>query len=317
MKSKSKLTENNILLKRKRQRIFRENLTLFMLALPAVLLIFVFDLLPIPGKLIAFKNYVPRLGIWKSEWVGFENFKYLLKLQDLQRILRNTILYSLWFLVVDFVAGPLYALLMYHLKNRFAGGVYRTIMQIPRFLSYVLVSYVTYAFLSPYYGIFNQIIEAAGGEAVKWYAVPEVWPLILTIVRQWVGIGAGFLIYYSILLGIDENLFEAALIDGANTWQKCWHIAIPAMMPMLCMNLIFGIGGILDSNMGLHYNITRSAGELYETTDVVTTYVYRGLMSADFGRSAAVGLLTSVVSLILLIAANAVVRKLSPEHAIF
>lgn len=311
------LDEQQIAIKRKKQRIFRENLTLTMLVLPAVICILVFDLIPIPGNLVAFKKYVPRLGIFGSEWNGFESFKFIFQTQDLWRILRNTILYSVWFLVVDFVMGPLYALLMYHLKSRRAGNVYKTIMQIPRFLSYVIVSYITYSFLSSTYGILNQVIEAVGGEGINWYQRAEFWPFILTLVRHWMGIGGGFLLYYSVLLGIDENLFEAAILDGANTWQKCRYIAIPAMMPLLCMNLIFGVGSVLNSNMELHYNIPGNSGYLYETTDVISTYVYRGLMSGDFSRSAAVGLMTSAVGLVLLVSANAIVRKLSPENAIF
>lgn len=318
MKIKTKeLTENRLVLQRKRRRDFRANLSLFMLTLPMLVLLILFHFIPIPGNLVAFKDYVPRLGIFKSEWSGFDNFKFIFQSQDLARILRNTILYSLWFLLVDFVMGPMFAVFMFHLKSRRAGNVYKTIMQIPRFFSYVIVGYLTYIFLSPAYGVANQIIQAFGGEAIEWYREPGGWPIILTVVRQWVGIGGGFLIYYSILLGIDSELFDAARIDGAGTLKKVWYIAIPEMMPLLCMNLIFGVGGILGSNMDLHHVITRNSGYLFETTDVLSTYLYRGLMGGQFERSAAVGLMTSLVGMILLLIANGIVRKLSPENAMF
>ena len=317
MNEDTKTLTAEALKKSKKRRIFRDNMTLFSMSLPALVCVIIFGYLPMVGILIAFKDYVPRLGILGSKWVGLDNFKFIFQTQDLKRILRNTLAYSFWFLAVDTVMGPLYALLMYHLKSRRAGKAYQTIMQLPRFFSIVIVSYITYAFLSPSYGIINQAITALGGEAVEWYREPGYWPLILTIVRQWMGIGAGFLIYYSTLLGVDEALFDAATVDGANVWQKCWHVALPAMKPLICLNLIFGVGGVLGSNFGLHYNITQSSGFLFETTDVLGTYVYRGLMSGELSRSTAVGLLTSVCGLILLLTTNAIVRKVSPENSMF
>lgn len=317
MNESTQAVSAEVLKRNKRKRIFKDNLTLFTMSLPSVVCMIIFGYLPMVGLVIVFKDYAPRLGIFGSKWVGLENFKFIFHTQDLWRILRNTVLYSIWWLIVDTVMGPLYALLMYHLKCRRAGKVYQTIMQIPRFFSIVIVSYMTYAFLSPTYGILNQIITGLGGDAVSWYQEAALWPLILTIVRQWMGIGGGFLIYYSILLGVDDNLFDAAIMDGANTFQKCWHIAIPAMLPMICMNLIFAIGGILGGDFGLHYNITQSSGFLFETTDIIGTYVYRGLMSGDMSRSAAIGFLTSIIGLVLLLTSNAIVRKVSPENAIF
>ena len=317
MNEDAELLSREVLKKNKKRRIFRDNMTLFSMSLPALICVVIFGYLPMFGLVIAFKDYVPRLGIFGSKWVGLDNFKFIVQTQDLTRILRNTIAYSIWFLIVDLVMGPLYALLMYHLKSRRAGKVYQTVMQLPRFFSIVVVSYITYAFLSPSYGIINQVITALGGEAVEWYRGPEYWPLILTIVRHWMGIGGGFLLYYSTLLGVDSGLFDAATIDGANTLQKCWHVALPALKPLMCMNLIFGIGGVLGGNFGLHYNITQSSGFLFETTDIVQTYVYRGLMSGELSRSTAVGLLTGVIGLILLLSANAIVRKVSPENSLF
>ncbi len=303
--------------KTRRKRIFKENLHLFLLTLPGLIFLLIFNYLPMSGIVIAFKRYVPRLGIWGSEWVGLDNFEFFFKSPDLLRLIRNTALYGASFLIVDIIGGILLALLLYHLTNKVALKAYKSIIMLPRFLSVIVVSFITYALLSPSYGIINQVIKALGGEPISWYAEPGYWPVILIIVHIWMTIGAGCLLYYATLVGIDKSLFEAASVDGATVLQKCRYVALPALKPVICMNLTFGVGGLVSVDMGLFDAVPRAQGLLFPTTDVINTYVYRGLLNGDIERPAAVGLAQSVIILVLILIVNAIIRKVSPENSMF
>lgn len=318
MRSNSKtLSNRDLMLRSKKRRIFKDNLILFLMAFPGIICVVIFKYLPMPNLALAFKDFVPRLGVWGSRWVGFDNFKFIFMTDDLQRIIRNTVSYGCFFLIWDIVVGILAALLLYHLTSKRASNIYKMIMQFPRFLSVVVVSYLAYGFLSPTYGIVNQMITAAGGEAVQWYREAGYWPVILTIVHTWMTVGANCLLYYATLLSIDSSLFEAASVDGANTLQKCWHIAIPALKPVICMNLTFGMGSIFGGNLDLFYNIPLSHGELFSTTQTIDTYVFRALLGGEISRPTAVGLLQAVIALVLVLTFNAVMRRISPEDAMF
>lgn len=318
MGSKTKaLSNSDLMLRSKKKRIFKDNLTLFLMALPGIISVIIFKYLPMPNLVLAFKDYIPRRGVWGSEWVGFENFKFIFMTDDLQTIVRNTVSYGCFFLIWDIIVGIVVALLLYHLTSKRASNLYKMIMQFPRFLSIVVVSYLAYGFLSPTYGIVNQIITATGGDAVQWYREAGYWPVILTIVRTWITMGANCLLYYATLLSIDSSLFEAASIDGATTLQKCWYVAIPALKPVICMNLTFGMGSIFGGNLDLFYNIPLSHGELFSTTQNIDTYVFRALLGGEISRPTAVGLMQAVIALVLVLVFNAIMRKISPDDALF
>lgn len=204
-----------------KKMVIKENLSLFLLTLPGLILVFLFNYLPMGGVVIAFKNYVPRKGIWGSDWIGFDNFKFFFTSQDALRTIRNTVLYSIDFLVVDLIVGVGIALLLYHLQKGAYLKIYHTIILIPRFISIIIISFISYSILSPSYGVLNSLIKFLGGEAIQWYNEPLYWPVILTIVHIWQIAGSGCLYYYAALVGIDESLFEAASLDGATTLQKC------------------------------------------------------------------------------------------------
>lgn len=300
-----------------KKSVFKNNLQLFLLALPGMLFVILFKYVPMGGIVIAFKKYMPRIGLFQSPWVGFDNFKFFFTSQDAGRTIRNTILYSIDFLVVDLVIGVGMALLLYHIRNQRMLKVYHTIILIPRFISMVIVAIIVYALLSPGYGIVNQVITALGGEGVAWYSKPTYWPFILNITYVWKHLGSGCLYYYAALVGMDEGLFEAAAIDGANTWQKCWHIAIPSLIPIMTMMTILGIGGLFSGDMGLFYQVPMDQGILYPATDIINTYTYRALLGGSLEKSAAVNLFQSVIGLILVLSANAITRKVSPENSMF
>lgn len=301
----------------KKRRAFFDNLTLFLLTLPGLAFLLLFNYAPMFGVVIAFKKYQPLKGIFGSEWIGLDNFRFFFNSQDALRTIRNTVLYAVDFLILDLVLGVLMALLLYHLHSKVMLKTYHTIILLPRFLSIVIISFMVYALLSPSYGVLNQIIQAFGGQSVQWYSEPKYWPAILTLVHCWQIAGSGCLYYYAALVAVDESLFEAATIDGANTLQKCWHIAIPSLIPIMVIMTTLGIGNLFSGDMGLFYQVPKNQGILYETTDIINTYTYRALLGGTLEKSTAVGLFQSVVGLVLVLITNGITRKISPENSMF
>lgn len=295
----------------------RYNLTLLAMCIPGLICLFLFSYLPMGGIIIAFKKYAPMKGLFGSAWCGLDNFKFFFTSQDAFRTIRNTVLYSVAFLVSDLFFGVLIAILLYNLRSRRGLKTYNTIIMIPRFMSIVVVSYVAYSVLSPGNGVLNKIIVALGGEGISWYTQSQYWPCILLIVHIWMTLGSGCLYYYSALTSIDPTLYEAARIDGANVLQETWHVSIPELIPIMVMMTILGIGGLFSGDMGLFYNVPKNQGVLYPTTDIINTYVYRSLISGSLAKSAAVGLFQSIVGLILVLTTNGIVRKVSPENSMF
>lgn len=318
MKSKAiKSTENNSGKNSRHAATRKYNRTLLGLCIPGIISLILFNYLPMCGIIIAFKDYNPIKGIFKSKWIGLDNFKYFFLSQDAFRTIRNTLLYSVEFLILDLVFGVLVAVLLYNLKSAKGVKIYHTIMLIPRFISIIVIAYMAYGFLNPTRGILNEIIKHFGGTEVSWYTEPAYWPAIITVVYIWKSLGAGCLYYYAALTGIDTALFEAAEIDGANVLQKTWHVAVPELIPIMVMTTILGIGAIFQGDIGLFYNVPRNTGLLYEATDIINTYTYRALLGGSLEKSAAVGLFQSIVGFILVVSTNAIIRKISPENSMF
>ena len=296
----------------------KETLELFLLTLPAIILLIIFAYWPMFGIIVAFKRFNPNAGILGSEWVGFENFEFFFTSQDAWRVLRNTVLYGIDFQIVGLICSLAVAILMYNVKSKFALKFYQTSMILPKFISMVLVAYITYAVLNPVSGVANRIITTFGGNPIEWYSDPKYWPFILTIVEVWKTVGMSSIMYYAAMMGIDETLFEAARIDGATRWQEIRYIMIPELGSIICTMLILGMGTLISGDFGLFYQVPMNLGILYPTTDIINTYTFRGLMSAtNWGMTSAVGLFQSVVSLILIVGSNLIIKKIEPENSMF
>ena len=297
---------------------FKRRIPYILLSLPAMLYLFIFNYLPMFGIVLAFKDYRPALGIMKSKWVGLEYFKYFFTSNDAVRVLRNTILYNLVFLfVIGLFFGMLLAILLYEIRSKFCNKLYQTSMLLPFFLSSVIITAICYMVLSPTSGFLNTMLKALGMSPVKWYAESKYWPAILIIVETWQQAGFASLYFYAALLSIDTSLFEAASLDGAKRLKQIWYISIPELKPMACITIIMRLGQILSADFGLFYQVPMNQGALYPATDVLSTYVLRGLQGGAYGATAAVGLFQSVVGLILVLGSNAVIKKISPENAMF
>ncbi|BCJ98356.1 ABC transporter permease [Anaerocolumna chitinilytica] len=317
--AKTRKEQANLTINRKsRWRTFRDNFELSVMLVPGIIFFLVFSYLPMLGVVIAFKDYRNNLGILGSKWVGFRNFKFFFTSQDAWRIARNTIGYGLAFIILGIICSVAIAILLYEIKNRLALKFYQTTMILPHFLSWVIVGYITYILLEPNMGILNQILQFFGMKSVDWYLEPKYWVIILPIVNVWKTVGLNCIMYYAALMGIDEQLFEAATVDGASKWKQIRYITIPSLVPLMIVLTILHVGNIIKGDFGLFYNIPRNVGLLYPTTDIIDTYIYRGLQTGDdIGITTAVGLFQSFVGLIMVVTTNKIVKKISPENSLF
>lgn len=304
--------------KKSRWKEFKDNAELSVMLIPGLILLIVFSYIPMVGIIIAFKDYRNNLGIFGSAWNGFENFKFFFQSQDAWRIFRNTVGYGMLFIVTTLIAAVFIAILLYEVKRKIALKFYQTSMILPHFLSWVIVGYITYMLLEPNMGVINQIIRFFGGDGVQWYSEPKYWPVILPIVNLWKNIGLKMVMYYAALMAIDEELFEAAQIDGANRFKQIIYITLPSLVPLMTILTILDVGNIIRGDFGLFYNIPRDVGLLYPTTDIIDTYLYRGLRTGDdIGITTAVGLFQSVIGFVMVVGTNLIVKKVAPENSLF
>ena len=285
------------------------------MALPAFLILFFIMYVPMAGLVMAFKNFDYSKGIWASPWCGLDNFKFLLASKStFITMTRNTLMYYVIFTALGTFLNVVLAIAIDQFVFKKAAKTMQTLMIIPVFISYAAVQFIVYAFISTDTGILNKTL----GMNIRFYSTASWWPLILTIVKMWNSVGYGSVLYMSVLAGIDTELYEAAEIDGANKWQKIWHITLPALIPMVTVMLLLSVGNIMRSDTGLFYQVTRNSGVFYPTTQVSDSYVLNALFkNSNFGFTAAPSFFQSVVGLLLMLFANGMVRKISPENALF
>lgn len=285
------------------------------MALPAFLILFFIMYVPMAGLVMAFKNFDYTLGIWKSPWNGIDNFKFLLASKaTFVTMTRNTLLYYIVFTALGTFLNVVLAIAIDQFIFKKMAKTMQTIMIIPVFISYAAVQFIVYAFISTDTGIINHTMDAN----IRFYSMASYWPVILTIVKMWNSVGYGSVLYMSVLAGIDTELYEAAEIDGANKWQKIWHITIPALIPMITVMLLLSVGSIMKSDTGLFYQVTRNSGVLYPTTQVIDSYVLNAIFkNSNFGFTAATSFFQSVVGLLMMLFANGMVRKIAPDNALF
>ncbi|MEV5027036.1 ABC transporter permease [Paenibacillus sp. LPE1-1-1.1] len=305
---------------RKRKNQYRKYAPLLIMMIPGLLYMLINNYLPMLGIVIAFKDVNFAKGILQSDWVGFANFEYLFKTTDAYIITRNTILYNLVFIILGTVLSLAAAILLNEIKSKVLVKAYQSIITLPHLISMVIVGYLGFAFLSPDTGFLNKTVLPWLGieEGISWYTENKYWPWILTLVHFWKAIGYSSIVYFAALLGIDEEYYEAARLDGATRWQQIRHITLPIIVPVITMLTLLNIGRIFYSDFGLFYQVPMNSGALFESTSTIDTYVFRGLMgSGDIGMSTAAGVYQSIVGFILVIVANLVVRRANKDNALF
>lgn len=293
------------------------------MVIPGVIWSVLFFYIPVFGNVIAFKDFRFHpdgffASVFHSEWVGFDNFKFLFATKDAYLITRNTVLYNAAFIIFGLIAAVTLAIVMSMLRSAERIKRFQTMMLFPHFLSWVIISFFVYSFLSPDKGVINSIIVRFGADPINWYNAPKYWPFILLFIGVWKGIGYNSVVYFAAIMGIDPTYYEAAIVDGANKWQQIRHVTIPQLLPLISILMILAVGNIFRADFGLFYQVPRGSGALYNVTMVLDTYVYQGLkVSGDLGMSTAAGLYQSSVGTALLLTTNAIVRKLDPESALF
>lgn len=322
VKQKIQFREQTAIKKGKR-KLTTSDLQLYSLCAIPVLLVFIFSYLPMAGIIIAFKNYKFDLGVFGSPWVGFSNFEIFFKSNVFTQLIWNTLSNNFLFIIFGIASSLLVAILLFELKSRNATKVFQTLLITPHFMSWVIVSYMVYAILNTNYGYLNQIFQMLGMEKVDWYSRPGAWPVILTITTVWKSVGMDSVVYYASLMGIDTSLFEAAEVDGANKFQRTLYIVLPSLIPLVTILTILKIGNIFRADFGLFYTVTQdgASGNLYKTTNVIDTYIFRSFKENSSGNSygltSAVGLLQSFVGMILVIVTNWASKKIDKDLGLF
>ncbi|WP_227872358.1 ABC transporter permease [Paenibacillus albus] len=290
-----------------------------LMCLPAIIFFLIFAYLPMPGLYLAFIKYNYTDGIFHSKFIGMENFRFLVMTGDLWRLTFNTIAYNLGFIIFGNLLQIFVAILLNELRKKWFKKVSQTLMFLPFFISFVIIGLIAYNILSYDYGILNNILKSLGADPVKTYSNGHIWPFIILITYLWQSTGYGSIVYFAAIMGLDSEVVEASEIDGANALQRIRYIVLPWLKPTFIILLLFSLGGVLRGNFGLFYNLVGANNTaLYATTDIIETYVFRSLMNNfNFSMGSAVSLYQSVFGFIVVLSANWLVKKASPDNSLF
>ena len=298
-------------------KMVKKHRMFYLFILPAAVMVFLFSYMPLWGILIAFKDFKMARGIMGSDWVGLEHFQKLFTDPNFYRVLKNTLVIGITTLLTTFPVTIIFTILVNEILNTKFKKWVQTITYLPHFLSWVVVGTFAYQILSPSSGIINTILVNLGilDKSLYFMAEPKMFVPIYLIVNLWKETGYSIVVYLAVLSGIDTEQYEAAMIDGANRFQKILYITLPAMLPTVCVMLILNIGSIITVGFDTIFNLYNDA--TYQTADVISTFVYRkGMMEAQFDYSTAVGLFQNVVSLTLVLFSNWFARKANPDYRV-
>lgn len=296
----------------------RKNKTLLCMLFPACALMFVFAYLPMGGLVLAFKEFRYDLGIFGSNFVGLNNFKFFFQSGDAMKVTVNTAFYNGAFIIVNTVLEVGFAIVLSEMGGKRLKKLLQSVIFLPYFISWVIVGSIAYSLFNYENGTVNALLQQFGMEAVNIYGKQSWWRGIIIAFSAWKGVGYGMVVFLASIAGIDSSLNEAAEIDGANIFQRIRYITIPSIQPTIITMTLLAIGKIFKGNLDLFYQLIGNNGALFDATDVIDTYVFRSLLqSGDVGRTAAVGLYQSVLCFITVVAANYVVKKRDPDYALF
>ena len=296
-----------------------QTIPLMLIALPGLVYLLINNYLPMFGVFLAFKDYSYIRGIFGSKWNGLDNFEFLFRTKDAWIMTRNTLLYNAAFIVLGTIFAIFVAILIHELGKKRRVKLFQASLMLPNLLSWVVVGFIVYAFLNADNGFINNTVYKAFGLApVSWYSSKDPWPFVLILVYLWKFVGTNSIIYVAGIAGIDQEIFEAAQLDGASKVKQIIHITVPMLKPTIITLTLMAIGRIFYSDFGLFYQVPANSGRLCDVTQTIDTYVYRGLMERnDVGMSAAAALYQSLVGFLLVLGANAFVRKVDKENALF
>lgn len=303
MKTHKKQSTMDLFLKR-----LKRDKWMYLLLMPGILYFLIFKYVPMWGVLLAFKNYQPFTGFWNSEWVGFEHFRNFFQNPDFARLLRNTLLLSLYNLVFFFPAPIVIALMLNEIRKDLYKRTIQTLIYVPHFISMVIVASISYVFLTTEGGIVNGLLEQFTGHKIDFLSSPEWFRPLIILQTMWKECGWGTIIFLAALAGVDTEQYEAAIVDGANRWRQMWHITLPSVRSTIIILLILKVGDVLENGFEQIYLMTNALNR--DVADVFDTYVYMmGITQGAFSYSTAVGLFKSIVGVILVFTSNYLAKR--------
>lgn len=297
----------------------KKNRQLYLMCVPALLLLLLFSYIPMAGIYMAFTNYNIRDGIFGSEFVGLQNFKYFFLGQTGMgpKVIWNTLVINFWGLIFGTIVPILIAICFNELKGKVFKKVTQSAMFFPYFLSWVVVGAIIYAFFSTDTGMVNRVLRENGHEIVRWYAEKEHWKPIIITADVWKWCGYNSIIYMAAMSNFDPSLYEAATVDGANHFKQIWYLTLPMLKPTVIILTLMSIGRIFFGDFGMIYGIVGNNSLLYDEVAVIDTYVYSAMRSLGFSYTTAIGLFQSVMGLILVTISNRMAKKVNDGEGLF
>lgn len=298
----------------------KKSRTLLLMLLPAVVIIFIFAYLPMGGMVLAFKQYNYRDGIWGSPWVEniFDNFKFFFMSGKAFAVTANTFSYNLCFIVVNTFLAVLFAVILSEAKGKRFKKLTQSSIFLPYFVSWVIVGTIAYNLLNYENGVVNGVLKMLGMEPVNLYADPAAWRILIVLFNAWKSVGYSMVVYMAAVTGVDMQLHESAKIDGANIFQRIHYVTLPAIRPTIITMVLLDVSKIFRGNLDLFYQLIGKNGALYDSTDVIDTFVFRSLLeTSDIGMTAAAGFYQSILCFVTIMVVNGVIRKINSDYALF
>ncbi|MNI07348.1 putative multiple-sugar transport system permease YteP [compost metagenome] len=288
------------------RKSLRKDSTLYLLALPGIIILILFAYLPMSGLILVFKNYNFNDGIFGSPWAGFSNFEFFFSsMEDSLRATRNTVMLNALYMLTGTFFSVAIAIILNELRSKWFIKITQSVMFFPYFISWIIIGAILFSLLDYDKGIMNQLLQTLGFSQVDWYSSPWLFVIILVLANIWKSAGYGAIIYYAVLQGIDTSYYEAAKIDGASRWQIITRITVPMLIPSIILMTLLGIGGMLKGDLSMIMGVTFLNPLLLPTTDIIDVYVYRtAIRSGEFGFASAITLYQSVFGFILVLVAN-------------
>jgi len=296
----------------------KRNSVLYVMVVPVILYFLVFCYLPMAGIVMAFKNFNYVQKIFRSPWNGFNNFRYFFVSGKAWLVTRNTFMYNLIFIAAYNFFSLVIAIFVAEMSGKLYKKSAQSFMFLPYFISWVVTAALMYNLFNYEFGIVNNILKSLGKKSIDIYSNPKYWYFILPAIYVWKWAGFGSVLYLAAIMGIDQECYEAAKIDGATVYQKIFFITLPNLKPTLAIMILLGLGRIARGEFDMFYQLIGNNGLLMNSTDIIDTLVFRSLMGTlDFGMASAAGAYQSVLCFVILMLANYTIKKMHRDYALF